>query len=121
MAYKCEICNKGVMFGHNVSHAKNRTRRIFKPNLRKAKLRLNGEVKRVKICMKCLKKAKKDGRYLTPYEAKLMMEKQKMVLRETKEALRKAEEIAKSLKEEKEKRPKAGKKERKIEEIVGRK
>ena len=33
MAKRCEVCNKGPMFGNNVSHAKNRTRRRFLPNL----------------------------------------------------------------------------------------
>lgn len=33
MARKCVITGKGVMSGNNVSHAKNRTRRRFLPNL----------------------------------------------------------------------------------------
>ena len=41
------------MYGHNVSHAKNRTRRIFKPNLHSAKVLINGAYKRVKLCTKC--------------------------------------------------------------------
>ena len=67
MAYKCAICGKGVMYGHNVSHAKNRTRRRFRPNLRYGNIRLNGESTRVRLCMKCLKRAKKDGTYVLPY------------------------------------------------------
>ncbi len=35
MARRCEITGKGVMVGNNVSHAKNRTRRRFLPNLQK--------------------------------------------------------------------------------------
>lgn len=66
MAYKCAICEKHVEYGHNVSHAKNRTRRTFRPNLRFAKLRLNGQIVRLRICMKCLKRAKKDDYYITP-------------------------------------------------------
>lgn len=48
---KCENCGKGVMYGHNVSHAKNRTRRLFKPNLQK--------FKGMRLCVKCLRKLKK--------------------------------------------------------------
>ena len=33
MARKCVITGKGVMSGNNVSHANNRTRRRFLPNL----------------------------------------------------------------------------------------
>ena len=33
MARRCELTGKGVMTGNNVSHANNRTRRRFLPNL----------------------------------------------------------------------------------------
>ena len=33
MARRCELTGKGPMTGNNVSHAKNRTRRRFLPNL----------------------------------------------------------------------------------------
>lgn len=33
MARRCELSGKGVMSGNNVSHANNRTRRRFLPNL----------------------------------------------------------------------------------------
>jgi large subunit ribosomal protein L28 len=33
MARRCELTGTGVMTGNNVSHAKNRTRRRFLPNL----------------------------------------------------------------------------------------
>ena len=33
MARRCTFSGKGVMSGHNVSHAKNRTKRRFLPNL----------------------------------------------------------------------------------------
>ena len=41
------------MYGHNVSHAKNRTRKIFKPNLHPARISVGGVNKRVKLCTKC--------------------------------------------------------------------
>ncbi len=47
------------MFGHNVSHAKNRTRKIFKPNLHRSHVMLNGVARRVKLCTKCLRTVKK--------------------------------------------------------------
>ncbi|MDG2284265.1 MAG: 50S ribosomal protein L28, partial [Alphaproteobacteria bacterium] len=38
MARRCSITGKGVMTGNNVSHAKNRTRRRFLPNLQRTSL-----------------------------------------------------------------------------------
>lgn len=56
---KCANCGKGVMYGHNVSHAKNRTRRLFKPNLHSARIVVNGIGKRLRLCTKCLRMIKK--------------------------------------------------------------
>ena len=33
MARRCEVTGKGTQFGNNVSHANNKTRRRFQPNL----------------------------------------------------------------------------------------
>jgi large subunit ribosomal protein L28 len=33
MAQRCDVCGKGPQFGNNVSHANNKTRRRFNPNL----------------------------------------------------------------------------------------
>ena len=38
MARRCALTGKGVQYGNNVSHAKNRTRRRFLPNLQRASL-----------------------------------------------------------------------------------
>jgi large subunit ribosomal protein L28 len=58
MSYKCDICGKGPMFGHSISHAHNVTRRKFKPNLHRVRVRVDGRVKRMRVCMRCLKAAK---------------------------------------------------------------
>jgi len=60
MAFKCDNCGKGVMYGHNVSHAKNRTRRLFKPNLHFARVIIEGRMKRLRLCVKCLRMIKKE-------------------------------------------------------------
>lgn len=59
MAMKCMNCGKGVQYGHNVSHAKNRTRKIFKPNLHSARVTVGTVKKTVKLCTKCLRTVKK--------------------------------------------------------------
>lgn len=58
MARKCELCGKGTVFGNRVSHAHNKTRRNWKPNLLKMKTRVKGAVKTVKICAQCLRSGK---------------------------------------------------------------
>ena len=55
MAAKCFSCGKGIMYGHNVSHAKNRTRKIFQPNLHSARIKVGGVTKTMKLCTKCLR------------------------------------------------------------------
>ncbi len=58
MSYKCDICGKGPMFGHSISHAHNVTRRKFMPNLQRVRVRVDGRVKRLRICTRCLKAGK---------------------------------------------------------------
>lgn len=55
---RCYNCGKGIMVGHNVSHAKNRTRKIFKPNLHSARVIVDGTSMRVRLCTKCLRLVK---------------------------------------------------------------
>lgn len=62
MAYKCDNCGRGKSVGHMVSHAKNRLRRIFAPNLQKLKVLRSGVVVRVKFCTGCIKRLRHDGR-----------------------------------------------------------
>ena len=59
MAMRCANCEKGVMYGHNVSHAKNRTRKIFKPNLHVARITVGSTSKRLRLCTKCLRMIKR--------------------------------------------------------------
>lgn len=54
----CYVCGKGITFGNNVSHANNRTRRVWKPNLQVARILVDGKVKRVKVCTRCLNAGK---------------------------------------------------------------
>ena len=55
---RCYICGKGVSFGNNVSHANNRTRRVWKPNLQVARILVGGKVTRIKVCTQCLNSGK---------------------------------------------------------------
>lgn len=59
MAMRCMSCGKGSMYGHNVSHAKNRTNRVFKPNLHNARVPMGTIMRKVKLCTKCLRSVKR--------------------------------------------------------------
>jgi large subunit ribosomal protein L28 len=58
MSQRCEICNKGPQFGNRVSHANNRTRRRFNPNLQSVRALVNGVARRMRVCTRCLKAGK---------------------------------------------------------------
>ena len=66
---KCALCNKGIMIGRQHTHHAGvaggrwkkrapKTRKVFTPNLHSAKILVNGAMKRVRLCTKCLRKAK---------------------------------------------------------------
>ena len=44
--------------GRNVSHAHNVTARRFEPNLQKVRALVNGGVKRLRVCTRCLRSNK---------------------------------------------------------------
>ena len=49
MSRVCQVTGKRPMFGNNVSHAKNRTRRRFEPNLHTHRFWIESEKRFVKI------------------------------------------------------------------------
>ena len=55
MARRCEICGKGPVVGRSVSHAHNVTRRRFEPNLQNVRAVVNGAVKRLRVCTRCIR------------------------------------------------------------------
>lgn len=59
MARKCYVCGKGPHYGNNVSHAHNKTRRRWLPNLQRVKiLNDDGEKIRVRVCTRCISAGK---------------------------------------------------------------
>lgn len=56
MARVCYVCGKGPAAGNNVSHAHNKTRRRWLPNLQPVKIQLDdGSNRRVRVCTNCIK------------------------------------------------------------------
>jgi large subunit ribosomal protein L28 len=44
------------MYGHSVSHANNKTKRRWLPNLQEVRAKMgNGALKRIKVCTQCIK------------------------------------------------------------------
>lgn len=55
MSKVCEICGKSPVAGKNVSHSHRVTNRMFRPNVQKITIKLNGKVKQANVCTKCIK------------------------------------------------------------------
>ena len=58
MAKRCEICGKGGVAGRNVSHAHNVTRRRFEANIQTVRAVVNGGIKRMRVCTRCIRSNK---------------------------------------------------------------
>lgn len=62
MSRKCAISGKGPMSGNNVSHAKNRVKKRFLPNLRTVRVTLeDGTSRKIRISAKELRTLKKNS------------------------------------------------------------
>jgi large subunit ribosomal protein L28 len=68
MARRCELTGKGVLVGNNVSHANNKTKRVYRPNLQEVSLasEILGNSYVLKISMNALRSVDKTGG-LDPY------------------------------------------------------
>ncbi len=67
----CYHCGKGVIYGKSHTHHRGvaggrwkkkapKTARLFRPNLQPVDIVEDGEVERVRLCTKCIKRIKKD-------------------------------------------------------------
>ena len=51
----CEVCGKGLMTGHNVSHSNRKSSRTWAPNVQKVRVLVNGRPMRLNVCTRCLR------------------------------------------------------------------
>lgn len=58
MAKQCYICGKAPQAGNTVSHANNKHRRRFLPNLQSVRARIEGSTRRVRVCASCIRAGK---------------------------------------------------------------
>ncbi len=63
MARRCELTGKGVLTGNNVSHAQNKTRRRFLPNLHQVSLQSDAldQLVRLRVTASALRTVEKQG------------------------------------------------------------
>ena len=55
MSKICEICGKKPLVGNNVSHAHNKSKRRWYPNLQRVRTVKNGQVIRMRVCTRCIR------------------------------------------------------------------
>ncbi|HVV64179.1 MAG TPA: 50S ribosomal protein L28 [Rhizomicrobium sp.] len=63
MSRRCELTGKGLLVGHNVSHANNKTKRIYRPNLQTLSLASEalGNSYKLRISMNALRSLDRQG------------------------------------------------------------
>lgn len=55
MARVCDICGKHAQNGNNVSHANNKTKKLWQPNLQSVRHQEGSTVKKITACTQCIK------------------------------------------------------------------
>jgi large subunit ribosomal protein L28 len=63
MSRRCELTGKGVLVGNNVSHANNKTKRIYRPNLQTVSLASDslGQTYKLRISTNALRTLDRNG------------------------------------------------------------
>ena len=51
----CQVCEKGLMVGHNVSHSNRKTSRAWAPNVQKVRVMVDGRPTHLNVCTRCLR------------------------------------------------------------------
>jgi len=55
MSRVCQVTGKAPRVGHHVSHANNKTKRLWRPNLQQVHANVGGGGKRLLVCTRCLR------------------------------------------------------------------
>lgn len=58
MSRTCDLCGKRPRIGYSLSHAHNKTKKRWYPNLQEVRASQNGQTKRIRVCTSCLKAGK---------------------------------------------------------------
>jgi large subunit ribosomal protein L28 len=52
---RCDVCKRTPGYGHKVSHSNRKTNRRFVVNVQRRRMKINGAMRRVYICTRCLR------------------------------------------------------------------
>ncbi|HKT37057.1 MAG TPA: 50S ribosomal protein L28 [Ktedonobacterales bacterium] len=55
MTGRCDVCSRGPQYGHNVSHSNRKTNRRFLVNVQHRRVVMDGRVRNLYICTRCLR------------------------------------------------------------------
>ncbi len=55
MAQVCHVCQKSPRVGRNVSHSNRKTSRTWHPNLQRVRAVVEGTVRRIDVCTRCIR------------------------------------------------------------------
>ncbi len=58
MAQLCALCGRRPSSGNRVSHANNKTKRRWNPNLKRVRAKVGKGVRRIRVCTRCLRSGK---------------------------------------------------------------
>jgi len=58
----CDVCGKTRQAGNNVSFSHKKTKRVFRPNIQRTHIMVNGTLKRVNACTRCMRTMAKTPR-----------------------------------------------------------
>jgi large subunit ribosomal protein L28 len=58
MSKQCAVCGKKTIIGRQISHAHNVSARSWQPNLQRVRALVDGGVKRILVCTRCLRTGK---------------------------------------------------------------
>ena len=54
----CSMCGKGRRVGNNVSHANNKTKKVWEPNLKRVHAQVDGKNTHIYACTRCIRSGK---------------------------------------------------------------
>jgi large subunit ribosomal protein L28 len=58
MAQVCKLCGRRPSAGNRVSHANNKRKRVWNPNLQRVRAKVGGSARRIRVCTRCIRSGK---------------------------------------------------------------
>ena len=55
---KCDVCGKAIQIGNSVSHSNKKTKKIWRPNIKRVRVMENNRSTRKYVCTRCLRSGK---------------------------------------------------------------